>query len=98
MSDIDAANIRKLDMTLLLIFQELMRHRKLTVVAQRLGFTQSAVSHHVRRLREIFGDELFIRRPAGVDPTSRAMELEPQIRAMLDLAHEAVRGKAFTPI
>lgn len=97
MADIDIANIRKLDMTLLLIFRELMRHRKLTVAARRLGFTQSAVSHHLRRLREIFGDELFIRRPAGVQPTARAIELEPQIQAMLDLAQEAVRGKAFTP-
>jgi DNA-binding transcriptional LysR family regulator len=39
-----------------------MLHRKLTVAARRLSFTQSAVSHHLRRLREIFGDELFIRR------------------------------------
>ena len=55
MSVIDQANIRKLDMISLLVFQELMQHRKLTVVAQRLGFTQSAISHSVRRLREIFG-------------------------------------------
>lgn len=97
MSVIDQANIRKLDMTLLLVFQELMRHRKLTVVAQRLGFTQSAISHSVRRLREIFGDELFIRRPAGVEPTARALEIEPQIRALLDLAGDMLRGRSFSP-
>ena len=97
MTHIDQANIRKLDMTLLLVFRELMRDRKLTVVAQRLGFTQSAISHSLRRLREIFGDELFIRRPAGVEPTARALEIEPQIRALLDLAGEMLRGRSFSP-
>ncbi len=95
MSDIGNTHIRKLDMTLLLIFQALMRHRKLTEAAKQLGLTQSAVSHNLRRLREVFGDELFLRRPAGVEPTARALELEPQVRALLDLARQAVRGKAF---
>jgi DNA-binding transcriptional LysR family regulator len=84
-------------MTLLLVFQELMQHRKLTVVAQRLGFTQSAISHSVRRLREIFGDDLFTRRPTGVEPTARALEIEPQIRALLELAGEMLRGRSFSP-
>ena len=97
MSVIDQANIRKLDMTLLLVFQELMRHRKLTVVAQRLGFTQSAISHSLRRLREIFEDELFTRRPAGVEPTARALEIEPQIRALLELASDMLQGRSFSP-
>jgi DNA-binding transcriptional LysR family regulator len=95
MSDIDIGNIRKLDMTLLLIFQELMRHRKLTAAARNLGFTQSAISHRLRRLRDVFDDELFIRRPTGVEPTQRAIDLEPQIRAMLDLAHEAISGRTL---
>jgi len=38
-------DIRKLDMTLLLVFQEVIRHRKLTTVADRLGLTQSSISH-----------------------------------------------------
>lgn len=97
MNDIDTIHIRKLDMTLLLIFQALMRHRKLTEAARQLGFTQSAVSHSLRRLREIFGDELFVRRPTGVEPTARALSLEPQIRLLLDLAGEAIRGKPFVP-
>src|SRR5215475_10385593 len=32
-----------------------------------LGMTQSAVSHALGRLREIFEDELFLRRPFGVE-------------------------------
>jgi DNA-binding transcriptional LysR family regulator len=94
----DSIDIRRLDMMLLLVFQELMRHRKLTVVADRLGLTQSTISHSLRRLRDVFGDELFLRRAAGVEPTSRANELEPVIRDILELARKALdRSEPFAP-
>jgi DNA-binding transcriptional LysR family regulator len=50
----------------------------------------------VRRLREI-GDDLFIRLRAGVEPTAKALEIEPQIRALLDLAGDMLRGRSFSP-
>jgi DNA-binding transcriptional LysR family regulator len=90
--NISTADIRKLDMALLLVFQQLMRHRKLTTVASQLGLTQSAVSQSLKRLREIFGDDLFIRSPPGVEPTVRAIALEPTIAAILDLTRSALRG------
>jgi DNA-binding transcriptional LysR family regulator len=94
----DPVDIRRIDMTLLLVFQELMRHRKLTVVAERLGLTQSTISHSLRRLRDLFGDELFLRRAAGVEPTSRANELEPVIRDIIELARKALdRNEPFAP-
>jgi DNA-binding transcriptional LysR family regulator len=93
-----AVDIRRLDLTLLLVFAELMRHRKLTTVAERLGLTQSSISHSLRRLREAFGDELFLRRANGVDPTSRAQELEPIIREVIELTRKALdRTRRFDP-
>src|SRR5436190_3302768 len=98
MSTIDSIDIRRLDMTLLLVFAELMRQRKLRAVGDRLGLTQSAVSHALKRLRDIFGHELFIRRPHGVDPTARALELEPKIDQILALARDAMMTEAdFDP-
>jgi DNA-binding transcriptional LysR family regulator len=95
MNEID---IRRLDMTLLLVFAELMRHRKLTAVAERLGLTQSTISHSLRRLRGIFDDELFLRHAGGVEPTARAQELEPVVRDILELARKALdRSEAFEP-
>lgn len=84
-------------MMLVALFLEVMRHRKLTIVAERLGITQSAVSHSLRRLREIFDDELFLRLPAGVEPTPRALELEPKLQAILEMAGAAVGREAFDP-
>ena len=60
-----------------------MRHRKLTVVADRLGLMQSAISHSVKRLRRAFDDELFMRRPFGVEPTERALYIADRVERIL---------------
>jgi DNA-binding transcriptional LysR family regulator len=98
MSDINEIDIRRLDMTLLLVFSELMRLRKLSAVGTRLGLTQSAVSHALKRLRDVFGHELFLRRPHGVEPTARALELEPTIERILSLVRSALTSEGdFDP-
>jgi DNA-binding transcriptional LysR family regulator len=85
MSDFDQLKIRRLDGGLLLIFRELLVHRRASEVSQRLGLSQSAISHALSRLRDLFGDPLFIRRSHGFEPTKRAMELGPKIEALIDL-------------
>ncbi len=88
MSDLSNSELRRLDLTLLLVFLGLLRHRKAVDVASELGLTQSAISQAVKRLRDIFGDELFLRRPHGMEPTATALALEAPVGA----AVEALRG------
>ncbi len=90
MNDIEKLRLRRLDMTQLLIFSELMLHKKQTVVAEKLGLTQSAISHGLKRLREIFEDELFIRKSDGIEPTARAVLLEPRVLEILQLSRNAL--------
>lgn len=91
-------NVRRLDGTLLLVFSELLRQRTATAAGERLGLSQSGISHALARLREIFDDPLFVRRPRGLEPTGRALELAPRIEALIGLAHEAVAGNsAYNP-
>lgn len=98
MSDIDPANIRKLDGGLLLVFRELMRQGRATAAGERLGLSQSGVSHALGRLREVFGDPLFLRRPHGLVPTRRALDLAPRIELLINLTQEAMGGqRAFDP-
>lgn len=80
----NAPQLRRVDPTLLLIFAETLRRRKLSAAADRLGLTPSAVSHALGRLRALFGDALFVRRPHGVEPTARALELGPRVEAALE--------------
>src|SRR5579864_4316019 len=84
MSDIDNDDIRRLDGGLLLVFRELARRRRTTLVAAHLGLSQSAVSHALARLRDLFGDPLFLRRPHGLEPTPRALTLAPTIEALIE--------------
>jgi DNA-binding transcriptional LysR family regulator len=99
MIDINDAKLRQLDFSLLLIFQEVYRHRRSTAAAERLGLSQPAVSHALGRLRQILGDRLFVRHPSGLQPTPRAIELAPRVDAILGLAGEALHGPAkFDPL
>lgn len=98
MADIDVTKIRRLDFSLLLVFQQLLLHRRTTVVADRLGLSQSAVSHSLARLREVFGEPLFLRRSDGLQPTQSAVLLGARVDALLALASETVGGPSgFDP-
>ncbi|MGI1662790.1 LysR family transcriptional regulator [Palleronia sp. KMU-117] len=88
MTDLSINELRRLDLTLLLVFLGLLRHRKAATVAEELGLTQSAISQALKRLREIFGDDLFLRRPHGMEPTATALALEAPVAQ----AVEALRG------
>ena len=57
--DINDINIRLVDSTILLVFLATMRHRKTTAVASEMRLTQPAVSHALKRLRNLFDDPLF---------------------------------------
>jgi DNA-binding transcriptional LysR family regulator len=98
MTDIDWMRLRRLDLTLLLVFAGLMRHRRATAVAEEMGLTQSTISHALARLRDIFGDPLFLRRPHGLEPTAVAVELEAPVRASIAALAAALGGPpAFDP-
>ncbi len=90
MNEFDQVQIRKLDGGLLLIFRELLLRRRASDVAQHLGLSPSAISHALTRLRDIFGQPLFIRRSHGLEPTQKALELGPRIEALLTLMGETL--------
>ncbi|MFN0191311.1 MAG: LysR family transcriptional regulator [Aestuariivirga sp.] len=98
MTDINNSKLRRLDMTMLLVFSEALKHRKLTEAAARLGLTQPAVSHTMARLRDLFGDPLFLRKPHGVEPTARALALAPHVQTMIETAQAGLLGSPkFSP-
>jgi len=98
MAEYNENKIRRLDLTVLLIFLALMRTRKASDVAGELGLTNSSISHTLRRLREVFEDELFLRRPHGLEPTAFAIQIEPSIRAAVDAVQSALSGpELFNP-
>jgi len=98
MTDFDFNQVRRLDGGLLLVFRELLRRGRASEAARALGLTPSAVSHALTRLRDLFEDPLFIRRPHGLEPTRRALELGPRIEALLEMAGQTLSPTAgFEP-
>jgi DNA-binding transcriptional LysR family regulator len=98
MSDIDQSKLRRIDGGLLLVFRELLRSGRASVAAERLGLSQPAISHALSRLRDLFEDPLFVRRPHGFEPTRRALALGPKVEALIALADEALNPDAsFDP-
>jgi DNA-binding transcriptional LysR family regulator len=76
-------DLRRFDLNLLVVFDILMAERSVTRAADRLGRTQSAVSHSLSRLREQFADPLLIKGGARMQPTALALDLVEQVRPML---------------
>ena len=64
-----------IDLNQLVLFQQLMVERRVSKVAENLGLTQPAVSNTLAKLRRQFGDDLFVRTPAGMMPTPFAASL-----------------------
>jgi DNA-binding transcriptional LysR family regulator len=80
MNEID---LRQFDLNLLVVFDVLMTERSVTRAANRLGRTQSAISHSLSRLREQFSDPLLVKGGARMQPTALALDLIEQARPML---------------
>ncbi|HZZ87676.1 MAG TPA: LysR family transcriptional regulator [Caulobacteraceae bacterium] len=98
MNEFDSVQIRKLDGGLLLIFRELMARRRASDVALHLGLSASAISHALGRLRDLFGEPLFIRRSHGLEPTRRARELAPKVERLLTQIDDMVSAESgFDP-
>lgn len=86
-----------LDGHLLHLLLAVAEEGSVTRAAQRLGLTQSAVSHALDKLRGIVGDPLFVRSGRGIVATARAEVLAGQARLLLDQLRSFVTTGGFDP-
>jgi DNA-binding transcriptional LysR family regulator len=91
-------DLRAVDLNLLVVFDAVMAERSVTRAADRLHLTQPAVSHALGRLRALFRDPLFVRTPAGLEPTPGAVRLVGRIGPILDEVREILQpSEDFDP-
>jgi DNA-binding transcriptional LysR family regulator len=88
--DIGETDFRRIDLNLLVTFVVLLEERSVSRAAQRLYLSQPAVSGALARLRELFDDPLMVRGRLGMQPTSRALQLEARLRPALASIHGAL--------
>jgi len=92
------ADLRNLDLNLLVIFQHLLEERSISAVGRRLHLSQPAVSNALRRLRVALDDPLFVRTGQGMQPTPLAERLaEPVGEALSLLSHMLDFRNEFDP-
>ncbi len=80
MNDID---LHRVDLNLLVVFEVLMETRSVTATAERIGRTQSAVSHSLARLRDQLGDPLLVRVGGSMQPSPFAEMIVEDVRPIL---------------
>jgi DNA-binding transcriptional LysR family regulator len=98
MLSIHAMDIRAVDLNLLKAFDALHNERAVTRAAGRIGLSQPAMSHALSRLRGLFGDDLFVRTPGGMEPTARAREIAPLVSSAIEQIEAALNlGAGFDP-
>ena len=98
MVDIRRADIRKVDLNLLVVFDVLLRLQSVTRTAEELGMSQPAMSLALNKLRAAFADPLFVRGSRGLSPTPRAAQLAVPVRHVLDqIRNDVLRQPSFDP-
>lgn len=90
--------LHELDLNLLVVFNQLLVERRVSKVAENLGVSQPAVSNSLAKLRRLFGDELFLRTPKGMEPTPYADQLAESVSYALAMIHSGVNQRSsFEP-
>jgi len=86
-----------LDARLLRLLVAVVDTGSITGAAQRLGVTQSAVSHLLDKLRGITGDALFTKSGRGIVATARALTLAERARELLADLERFAQSETFDP-
>lgn len=86
-----------LDAKLLRLLVTVVDTGSITGAAQRLGVTQSAVSHLLDKLRGITGDALFTKSGRGIVATARAQVLAERARELLGDLERFAQAEQFDP-
>jgi DNA-binding transcriptional LysR family regulator len=91
-------NFRQLDLNLLRVLAAIHRTGSVTLAGKSLALSQPATSNALARLRDFFGDELFVRAPSGLKPTRLCEQLAPAVLAQLLALETLVTGhEEFDP-
>lgn len=93
----DDAKLRSVNLNLLPVLREVLRHRNLTRAAETLNLTQSAISNSLKQLRDHFGDELLVRDGRSMRLTEVGERLVGPIEEAMLAVQRALAPHRFVP-
>lgn len=94
---IHGMNLSALDLNLLVALDALVTDAHVGRAALRVGLSQPAMSHALRRLRDILKDPLLVRVGTGMELTPRAQALRSPLRETLEQVRGLFVADGFDP-
>lgn len=76
----------------------LLENQSITETAKQMSTSTSAVSRTLKTLREIFKDELLIRKNSGMELTPKAVSLRPKVNAIVNNINSLSKELSFEPL
>nr|WP_155453028.1 LysR family transcriptional regulator [Massilia eburnea] len=84
----------RIDLNLFRVLDAIYQQGGITAAARSLHLTQPAVTHALNRLREHFGDPLFVRQGNSVVPTERTLAVIEAVQSYLQGLQGTLRSEA----
>ena len=91
------SKLDRLDIKQLRVFQAIIREQSASKAAAQLGLTQQAVSEHLKKLRDVFEDRLFLRKTSGFIATPFAQTLSFSVDKLLNDFNALLSPTHFDP-
>ncbi|MEP1446108.1 MAG: LysR family transcriptional regulator [Paraglaciecola sp.] len=91
------SKLDRLDLKQLRVFQALIQEQNASKAANHLGLTQQAISEHLKKLRDVFDDRLFLRKTTGFVPTPFAENLSIGVNKLLNDFNALLSPTHFDP-
>lgn len=89
--------LRLVNLNLLPVLRQLLKTRSVSRTAEDLNLTQSAISASLRKLRDLFGDELLVMRGREMVLTKRAESLIAPLESVMAATEHLIGMPQFDP-
>lgn len=89
--------IHNLNLEYLKVLNSILETRSTTVSAKKLGVTQSAISHSLKKLREHLSDDIVFRQGNSLELTTKAQRIKRPLSKWLDQLEDIIRSEEFEP-
>ncbi|HKM49398.1 MAG TPA: LysR family transcriptional regulator [Terriglobales bacterium] len=91
-------HLSRVDLNLFVVLEAIYREGNITRAGQQLNLTQPAISHALKRLRDLLQDPLFVRQGAHMVPTPFTRNMIEQVRQALQILEANLsQSRNFVP-
>ena len=91
-------HLSQVDLNLFVVLEAIYREGNITRAGQQLNLTQPAISHALKRLRDLLQDPLFVRQGAHMVPTPFTRNMIDQVRQALQILETNLsQSRNFVP-